>query len=42
MIIVARGDSMIWGSELQDSPHGGPEWMRLAQIMIPFINKLKL
>lgn len=23
MIIVAAGDSMIWGSELQDSPHGG-------------------
>jgi hypothetical protein len=25
MIIVAGGDSMIWGSELQDSPHGGPD-----------------
>lgn len=24
MIIVAGGDSMVWGSELQDSPHGGP------------------
>jgi hypothetical protein len=24
MIIVAAGDSMVWGSELQDSPHGGP------------------
>lgn len=24
MIIVAGGDSIIWGSELQDSPHGGP------------------
>jgi hypothetical protein len=24
MIIVAGGDSMIWGSELADSPHGGP------------------
>lgn len=23
MIIVAAGDSMIWGSELADSPHGG-------------------
>ena len=23
MIIVAGGDSMIWGSELEDSPHGG-------------------
>ena len=23
MIIVAGGDSMIWGSELKDSPHGG-------------------
>lgn len=23
MIIVAGGDSHIWGSELQDSPHGG-------------------
>jgi hypothetical protein len=23
MIIVAAGDSMIWGSELKDSPHGG-------------------
>jgi hypothetical protein len=23
MTIVAAGDSMIWGSELQDSPHGG-------------------
>ena len=23
MILVAGGDSMIWGSELQDSPHGG-------------------
>jgi len=23
MIIVAGGDSFIWGSELQDSPHGG-------------------
>lgn len=25
MTIVAAGDSMIWGSELQDSPHGGPD-----------------
>lgn len=24
MITVAGGDSMVWGSELQDSPHGGP------------------
>ena len=24
MIIVAGGDSFIWGSELSDSPHGGP------------------
>jgi hypothetical protein len=24
MIIVAGGDSIIWGSELKDSPHGGP------------------
>jgi len=24
MITVAGGDSMIWGSELADSPHGGP------------------
>jgi hypothetical protein len=24
MIIVATGDSMVWGSELKDSPHGGP------------------
>jgi hypothetical protein len=24
MIIVASGDSIVWGSELQDSPHGGP------------------
>lgn len=24
MILVAAGDSFIWGSELQDSPHGGP------------------
>lgn len=24
MIIVAGGDSFIWGSELHDSPHGGP------------------
>ena len=24
MIIVAGGDSMVWGSELKDSPHGGP------------------
>ena len=24
MIIVAGGDSMVWGSELSDSPHGGP------------------
>lgn len=24
MIIVAGGDSIIWGSELRDSPHGGP------------------
>lgn len=23
MIIVAGGDSMVWGSELKDSPHGG-------------------
>ena len=25
MITVAGGDSMIWGSELADSPHGGPD-----------------
>lgn len=25
MIIVAGGDSFIWGSELADSPHGGPD-----------------
>jgi len=25
MIIVAGGDSMIWGSELADSPHGGSD-----------------
>ena len=24
MIIVAAGDSFVWGSELADSPHGGP------------------
>jgi hypothetical protein len=24
MILVAGGDSMVWGSELADSPHGGP------------------
>jgi hypothetical protein len=24
MILVAGGDSFIWGSELADSPHGGP------------------
>lgn len=24
MIIVAGGDSHVWGSELADSPHGGP------------------
>lgn len=24
MITVAGGDSMVWGSELADSPHGGP------------------
>lgn len=24
MIIVAGGDSFVWGSELDDSPHGGP------------------
>jgi hypothetical protein len=24
MITVAGGDSIIWGSELKDSPHGGP------------------
>ncbi len=24
MIIVAGGDSFVWGSELPDSPHGGP------------------
>jgi hypothetical protein len=24
MIIVAGGDSIVWGSELEDSPHGGP------------------
>jgi hypothetical protein len=24
MILVAAGDSFIWGSELADSPHGGP------------------
>jgi len=25
MITVAAGDSMVWGSELADSPHGGPD-----------------
>jgi hypothetical protein len=25
MILVAGGDSFIWGSELADSPHGGPD-----------------
>ena len=25
MITVAGGDSIIWGSELADSPHGGPD-----------------
>ncbi len=25
MKIIAGGDSMVWGSELQDSPHGGPD-----------------
>ena len=25
MIIVAGGDSHVWGSELADSPHGGPD-----------------
>lgn len=25
MIIVAGGDSFVWGSELSDSPHGGPD-----------------
>jgi hypothetical protein len=25
MTIVAGGDSMVWGSELADCPHGGPE-----------------
>ena len=25
MIIVAGGDSFVWGSELQDCPHGGPD-----------------
>jgi hypothetical protein len=24
MILIAAGDSFIWGSELKDSPHGGP------------------
>ena len=24
MIVVASGDSFVWGSELADSPHGGP------------------
>lgn len=24
MIVIAGGDSIIWGSELTDSPHGGP------------------
>ena len=24
MILVAGGDSIVWGSELADSPHGGP------------------
>jgi hypothetical protein len=24
MILVAAGDSFVWGSELKDSPHGGP------------------
>jgi hypothetical protein len=25
MILVAGGDSFVWGSELADSPHGGPD-----------------
>jgi hypothetical protein len=25
VILLAGGDSMVWGSELQDSPHGGPD-----------------
>ena len=25
MILVAGGDSIVWGSELADSPHGGPD-----------------
>ena len=25
MTIVAGGDSFVWGSELADSPHGGPD-----------------
>jgi hypothetical protein len=25
MITVAGGDSFVWGSELSDSPHGGPD-----------------
>ena len=25
MITVAGGDSIVWGSELADSPHGGPD-----------------
>jgi hypothetical protein len=25
MILIAAGDSFVWGSELADSPHGGPD-----------------
>ena len=25
MIVIAGGDSFVWGSELADSPHGGPD-----------------
>ena len=25
MITVAGGDSFVWGSELADCPHGGPD-----------------
>lgn len=30
MILVAGGDSFIWGSELQDSPNGGPNGYSLS------------
>ena len=30
MKLVAAGDSFIWGSELKDSPHGGPDGYSLS------------